>query len=147
MMNTRCTKLSMVRDDSKSSKTSNKKCPVVLHGDHIAYELLSTDKTPTLPLALRTAGKTAVRYSETEYILSYILEKLFSENDLLFGFRKKLTVTKGSIGGSDCTNYNPSLTYPSNIPSLTHPLKQQSKTVHYITLITYSPGNYCRKGA
>ena len=34
MMNTRCTKLSMVRDDSKSSKTSNKKCPVVLHGDH-----------------------------------------------------------------------------------------------------------------
>ena len=35
MMNTRCTKLSMVRDDSKSSKTSNKKCPVVLHGDHI----------------------------------------------------------------------------------------------------------------
>ena len=33
MMNTRCTKLSMVRDDSKSSKTSNKKCPVVLHGD------------------------------------------------------------------------------------------------------------------
>ena len=27
MMNTRCTKLSMVRDDSKSSKTSNKKCP------------------------------------------------------------------------------------------------------------------------
>ena len=35
MMNTRCTKLSMVRDDSKLSKTSNKKCPVVLHGDHI----------------------------------------------------------------------------------------------------------------
>ena len=35
MMNTRCTKLSMVRDDSKSSKTSNKKCPVVLHGDHM----------------------------------------------------------------------------------------------------------------
>ena len=34
MMNTRCTKLSMVRDDAKSSKTSNKKCPVVLHGDH-----------------------------------------------------------------------------------------------------------------
>ena len=68
--------------------------------------------------------------------LRYILEKLFSENDLLFGFRKKLTVTKGSIGGSDCTNYNPSLTYPSNIPSLTHPLKQKSKTVHYITLIT-----------
>ena len=38
MMNTRCTKLSMVRDDLKSSKTSNKKCPVVLHGDHI-YKL------------------------------------------------------------------------------------------------------------
>ena len=37
MMNTRCTKLSMVRDDSKSSKTSNKKCPVVLHGDHILF--------------------------------------------------------------------------------------------------------------
>ena len=35
MMNTRCTKLSMVRDDAKSSKTSNKKCPVVLHGDQI----------------------------------------------------------------------------------------------------------------
>ena len=35
MMNTRRTKLSMVRDDSQSSKTSNKKCPVVLHGDHI----------------------------------------------------------------------------------------------------------------
>ena len=35
MMNTRCTKFSMVRDDSKSSKTSNKKCPVVLHGDHM----------------------------------------------------------------------------------------------------------------
>ena len=34
MMNTRCTKLSMVRDDSQSSKTSNKKCPVDLHGDH-----------------------------------------------------------------------------------------------------------------
>ena len=36
MMNTRCTKPSMVRDDSKSSKTSNKKCPVVLHSDHMA---------------------------------------------------------------------------------------------------------------
>ena len=35
MMNTRRTKLSMVRDDSQSSKTSNKKCPVVLHGDHM----------------------------------------------------------------------------------------------------------------
>ena len=35
MMNTRRTKLSMVRDDSQSSKTSNKKCPVVLHGDLI----------------------------------------------------------------------------------------------------------------
>ena len=33
MMNTRCIKLSMVRDDSKSSKISNKKCPVDLHGD------------------------------------------------------------------------------------------------------------------
>ena len=39
MMNTRCTKLSIVRDDSKSSKTSNKKCPVVLHGDHIQLDL------------------------------------------------------------------------------------------------------------
>ena len=38
MMNTRCTKLSMVRDDSQSSKTSNKKCPVDLHGDHIIYK-------------------------------------------------------------------------------------------------------------
>ena len=37
MMNTRRTKLSMVRDDSQSSKTSNKKCPVVLHGDHIYF--------------------------------------------------------------------------------------------------------------
>ena len=37
MMNTRCTKLSMVRDDSQSSKTSNKKCPVVLHGDHLHH--------------------------------------------------------------------------------------------------------------
>ena len=40
MMNTRCTKLSMVRDDAKSSKTSNKKCPVVLHGDHIPFYLI-----------------------------------------------------------------------------------------------------------
>ena len=41
MMNTRCTKLSVVRDDSKSSKTSNKKCPVVLHGDHtVIFQLL-----------------------------------------------------------------------------------------------------------
>ena len=39
MMNTRRTKLSMVRDDSQSSKTSNKKCPVVLHGDHIDTQL------------------------------------------------------------------------------------------------------------
>ena len=39
MMNTRCTKLSVVRDDSKSSKTSNKKCPVVLHGDHMLVGL------------------------------------------------------------------------------------------------------------
>ena len=37
MMNTRCTKLSMVRDDAKLSKTSNKKCPVVLHGDHSEF--------------------------------------------------------------------------------------------------------------
>ena len=46
MMNTRCTKLSMVRDDAKSSETSNKKCPVVLHGDHIhihVYALKSVD--------------------------------------------------------------------------------------------------------
>ena len=41
MMNTRCTKLSMVRDDSQSSKTSNKKCPVALHGDHIFKKVLS----------------------------------------------------------------------------------------------------------
>ena len=35
MINTRRIKLSMVRDDSQSSKTSNKKCPVDLHGDHV----------------------------------------------------------------------------------------------------------------
>ena len=44
MMNTRCTKLSMVRDDSKSSKTSNKKCPVVLHSDHIHYPVPNVQK-------------------------------------------------------------------------------------------------------
>ena len=42
MMNTRCTKLSMVRDDSKSSKTSNKKCPVVLHSDHNQFQVNMT---------------------------------------------------------------------------------------------------------
>mgnify|MGYP006182557971 CR=1 FL=1 len=39
MMNTRCTKLSMVRDDSKSSKTSNKKCLI-----YMIVQLMFTDK-------------------------------------------------------------------------------------------------------
>ena len=39
MMNTRCTKLSMVRDDSKSSKTSNKKCLI-----YVIVQLMFTDK-------------------------------------------------------------------------------------------------------
>jgi hypothetical protein len=39
MMNTRCTKLSMVRDDSKSSKTSNKKCHI-----YVIVQLMFTDK-------------------------------------------------------------------------------------------------------
>ena len=54
MMNTRCTKLSMVRDDAKSSKTSNKKCPVVLHGDLI-YTV-----DPLNTATLRTVEKAAV---------------------------------------------------------------------------------------
>ena len=41
MMNTRCTKLSMVRDDSKSSKTSNKKCLI-----YMIVQLMFTDKLP-----------------------------------------------------------------------------------------------------
>ena len=39
MMNTRCTKLSMVRDDSKSSKTSDKKCLI-----YMIVQLMFTDK-------------------------------------------------------------------------------------------------------
>ena len=39
IMNTRCTKLSMVRDDSKSSKTSNKKCHI-----YVIVQLMFTDK-------------------------------------------------------------------------------------------------------
>ena len=39
MMNTRCTKLSMVRDDSQSSKTSNKKCLI-----YMIVQLMFTDK-------------------------------------------------------------------------------------------------------
>ena len=39
MMNTRCTKLSVVRDDSKSSKTSNKKCLI-----YMIVQLMFTDK-------------------------------------------------------------------------------------------------------
>ena len=38
-MNTRCTKLSMVRDDSKSSKTSDKKCLI-----YMIVQLMFTDK-------------------------------------------------------------------------------------------------------
>ena len=53
MMNTRCTKLSMVRDDAKSSKTSNKKCPVVLHGDHILDQDITLDPRLVLLLNLR----------------------------------------------------------------------------------------------
>ena len=43
MRNTRCTKLSMVRDDSKSSKTSNKKCLI-----YMIVQLMSTDKLALL---------------------------------------------------------------------------------------------------
>ena len=44
MMNTRCTKLSMVRDDSKSSKTSNKKCLIYIYVYNMIVQLMFTDK-------------------------------------------------------------------------------------------------------
>ena len=44
MMNTRCTKLSMVRDDSKSSKTGNKKCLIYIM-IYMIVQLMFTDKS------------------------------------------------------------------------------------------------------
>ena len=43
MMNTRCTKLSMVRDDLKSLKASNKKCLIYIYM-YMIVQLMFTDK-------------------------------------------------------------------------------------------------------
>ena len=72
MMNTRRTKLSMVRDDSQSSKTSNKKCPVVLHGDHIV-SIFKADNTCRQFLAdyffINFAKTSPINFAQTLTIL------------------------------------------------------------------------------
>ena len=61
MMNTRCTKPSMVRDDSQSSKTSNKKCPVDLHGDHIIFSVKNVLVFQSLLLAKKNKHTTCCK--------------------------------------------------------------------------------------
>ena len=79
MMNTRCTKLSMVRDDAKSSKTSNKKCPVVLHGD------LIQNISPVALLKVPEEGYIAVRgqlYRMEEGGLTWFLHSCVYYNNM-----------------------------------------------------------------
>ena len=76
MMNTRCTKLSMVRDDSKSSKTSNNKCPVVLHGDHHYFMIV-----------LFTITKSILNAVQLDFSFNLVCVKLLELNVLYKIFR------------------------------------------------------------
>ena len=77
MMNTRCTKLSMVRDDSKSSKTSNKKCLI-----YMIVQLMFTDKlahcTMQTPVGIVHANRTVQSHAhDVQYLQTIRIQLIY----------------------------------------------------------------------